>query len=256
PTYMEELNYGANGLEDLLRYGSGTWVGILNGIDAELCYPATADSLFKNYSIKTLATANTANKPWLRKQSNLTPKLPLLQFIVRLVGEKGADLLPDIFHNALVHKNVSIFMLGSCDVAMEYQLEKLKYQFEGYYHAYIGYNERLAHIVYAAADFLLMPSRVERCGLNQMYALRYGTVPIVNKIGGLNAAVQDFVDSGFASLLDGATVQEGSFAIHRSINVYNENEQIKANRDVMMKIDHSWNSSAQAYINLFYSLTL
>lgn len=256
PNYMEELNYGANGLEDLLRYESGKCVGILNGIDAELWNPATDDSLIKNYSIKTVATGKKANKAWLCKEFNLNPKLPLFAFIGRLVGEKGADLLPDIFHNALVHKNVSIFMLGSGDVAMEYQLEKLKYQFEGYYHAYIGYNERLAHIVYAAADFLLMPSRVEPCGLNQMYALRYGTVPIVNKIGGLKDTVQDFENNGFGILHDGATVHEGSFAIHRAINFYNDTEQFKANRNVMMKIDHSWNSSAQAYINLYNSLIL
>lgn len=256
PNYMEELNYGANGLEDLLRYESGKCVGILNGIDAELWNPATDDSLIKNYSIKTVATGKKANKAWLCKEFNLNPKLPLFAFIGRLVGEKGADLLPDIFHNALVHKNVSIFMLGSGDVAMEYQLEKLKYQFEGYYHAYIGYNERLAHIVYAAADFLLMPSRVEPCGLNQMYALRYGTVPIVNKIGGLKDTVQDFENNGFGILHDGATVHEGSFAIHRAINFYNDTEQFKVNRNVMMKIDHSWNSSAQAYINLYNSLIL
>lgn len=256
PNYMEELNYGANGLEDLLRYESGKCVGILNGIDAELWNPATDDSLIKNYSIKTVATGKKANKAWLCNEFNLNPKLPLFAFIGRLVGEKGADLLPEIFHNALVHKNVSIFMLGSGDVAMEYQLEKLKYQFEGYYHAYIGYNERLAHIVYAAADFLLMPSRVEPCGLNQMYALRYGTVPIVNKIGGLKDTVQDFENNGFGILHDGATVHEGSFAIHRAINFYNDTEQFKVNRNVTMKIDHSWNSSAQAYINLYNSLIL
>ncbi len=256
PNYMEELKYAANGLEDLLRYESGKCVGILNGIDDKVWNPATDDSLIQNYSLKTVTSGKKANKEWLCKEFKLNPELPLFAFIGRLVGEKGADLLPEIFHNSLVHKNLSIFMLGSGDASVEHELDELKYRFPGYYNTYIGYNERLAHIVYAASDFLVMPSRVEPCGLNQMYALRYGTVPIVNKVGGLKDTVQDFDDNGFGILHDGATVHEGSFAIHRAIDFYNDAERFKKNRNTIMKIDHSWDTSAQAYINLYNSLIL
>lgn len=256
PNYMEELKYAANGLEDLLRYESGKCVGILNGIDDKVWDPATDDSLVKNYSIKTVTSGKKANKDWLCKEFNLNPDLPLFAFIGRLVGEKGADLMPEIFNNSLVHKNLSIFMLGSGDSDVEYRLDRLKHHFPGYYNTYIGYNERLAHIVYAAADFLLMPSRVEPCGLNQMYALRYGTVPVVNKVGGLKDTVEDFDNDGFGILHDGATVHEGSFAIHRAINFYSDADRFKKNRTVIMKIDHSWDSSAHAYINLYNSLIL
>ncbi|WP_027126284.1 glycogen synthase [Gelidibacter mesophilus] len=256
PNYMEELKHAANGLEDLLRYESGKCVGILNGIDDKVWDPATDDSLIKNYTLKTVTAGKKANKEWLCKEFNLNPELPLFAFIGRLVGEKGADLLPDIFGNSLVHKNLSIMMLGSGDSSVEHQLDQLKYRYPGYYNTYIGYNERLAHIVYAAADFLVMPSRVEPCGLNQMYALRYGTVPIVDKVGGLKDTVQDFDDNGFGILHDGATVHEGSFAIHRAINFYNDTDRFKKNRNLIMKIDHSWDSSAQAYINLYNSLIL
>ena len=256
PNYMEELKYAANGLEDLMRYESGKCVGILNGIDDKVWDPETDDSLIQNYSLKTVTAGKKANKEWLCKEFNLNPKLPLFAFIGRLVGEKGADLLPEIFNNSLIHKNLSIFMLGSGDSAVEHQLDQLKYHFPGHYNTYIGYNERLAHIVYAAADFLVMPSRVEPCGLNQMYALRYGTVPIVNKVGGLKDTVQDFDDKGFGILHDGATVHEGSFAIHRAINFYNDTDSFKQNRNLIMKIDHSWDSSAQTYINLYNSLIL
>ena len=256
PNYMEELKYAANGLEELLQYESEKCVGILNGIDDIVWDPATDDSLIENYSVKTVIAGKKANKEWLCNAFNLNPNLPLFAFIGRLVGEKGADLLPDIFKNALVHNNLSIFMLGSGDSSVEYELEQLKDRFPGYYNTYIGYNERLAHIVYAAADFLVMPSRVEPCGLNQMYALRYGTVPIVNKVGGLKDTVKDFDDAGFGILHDGATVHEGSFAIHRAINFYHDIERFKKNRLAIMKIDHSWDSSAQAYINLYNSLIL
>lgn len=254
PNYMEELKYAANGLEDLLRYESGKCIGILNGIDDKVWDPATDDNLIQNYTIKTAVSGKKANKQWLCKEFNLDPKLPLFAFIGRLVGEKGADLLPEIFINSLVHKNLSIIMLGSGDPSVEHQLDQLKYQYPDYYNNYIGYNERLAHIVYAAADFLVMPSRVEPCGLNQMYALRYGTVPIVNKVGGLKDTVQDFDDEGFGILHDGATVHEGSFAIHRAINFYNDTDRFKKNRNLIMKIDHSWDASAQAYIDLYNSL--
>lgn len=254
PNYMEELKHAANGLEDLLRFESGKCVGILNGIDDKVWDPATDDNLIKNYSIKTVTSGKKANKAWLCKEFDLDPELPLFAFIGRLVGEKGADLLPEIFSNSLVHQNLSIFMLGSGDASAEQQLDRLKYHFSGFYNTYIGYNERLAHIVYAAADFLLMPSRVEPCGLNQMYALRYGTVPIVNKVGGLKDTVEDFDNNGFGVLQDGATVHEGSFAIYRAINFYHDADKFKNNRILMMKIDHSWDSSAEAYINLYNSL--
>lgn len=254
PSYMQELQYAANGLEDLLRYESGKCVGILNGIDDKVWDPATDDNLIKNYTTKNVVAGKKANKAWLCNEFNLNPDLPLFAFIGRLVGEKGADLMPEIFNNSLRHRNLSIFMLGSGDSSIERELDQLKYRYPGLYNTYIGYNERLAHIVYAAADFLLMPSRVEPCGLNQMYALRYGTVPVVNKIGGLKDTVRDFDDNGYGILHDGATVHEGSFAIHRAINFYQDAEKFKNNRILMMKIDHSWDSSAEAYINLYNSL--
>lgn len=256
PNYMEELKHAANGLEDLLRYESDKCVGILNGIDDKVWDPATDDDLIKNYSMKTVTSGKRENKAWLCNEFNLDPELPLFAFIGRLVGEKGADLLPEIFSNSLVHQNLSIFMLGSGDPSVEQQLDQLKPYFAGFYNTYIGYNERLAHIVYAAADFLLMPSRVEPCGLNQMYALRYGTVPIVNKVGGLKDTVEDFDNNGFGILQDGATVHEGSYAIYRAINFFQDEEKFKNNRILMMKIDHSWDSSAEAYINLYNSLIL
>ncbi|OYW69441.1 MAG: hypothetical protein B7Z25_05825, partial [Aerococcus viridans] len=111
----------------------------------------------------------------------------------RLVGEKAADLLPDAITSSIYqhHGNANFLVLGSGEPQVEQSLEHIKSQFKGYVNTYIGYSEPLSHLMYAGADFLLMPSRVEPCGLNQMYALRYGTVPLVRSTGGLKDTVTD-----------------------------------------------------------------
>lgn len=145
-------------------------------------------------------------------------------------------------------------MLGSGDGNVENQLESLKGVHSGYYNNYIGYNEQLSHILYAAADFILMPSRVEPCGLNQMYALRYGTVPIVNSIGGLKDTVIDVGEKGFGIRHGGPNVHEVVHAIGRAIEFTGFADHFKKNRKLIMQIDHSWDASAQTYINLYHSI--
>jgi starch synthase len=120
----------------------------------------------------------------------------------------------------------------------------------------IGYNEKLSHQMYAGADFLLMPSRVEPCGLNQMYALRYGTIPIVRNTGGLRDTVIDFGDwQGFGIRFNEATVWDVTYSVGRAIDLYyNQEERMKEMIGFMMAIDHSWESSAGQYISLYQSL--
>jgi starch synthase len=254
PSYMEELKYAANGLEFLLQSESHKCVGILNGIDTAVWNPKTDDSLVKNYTTQSVESGKKANKVWACEQFGLNPELPLFVFIGRLVGEKGADLLPFIFDAVLKSKKLSIVMLGSGDGTVESQLEGLKKAHKGFYNNYIGYNEKLAHILYAAADFILMPSRVEPCGLNQMYALRYGTVPIVNSIGGLKDTIVDVGEKGFGIRHSGPTVHEVVHAIGRAIEFTEFTEHFKKNRKQIMQIDHSWDASAQTYINLYHSI--
>lgn len=254
PSYMEELKYAANGLEHLLQSESHKCVGILNGIDTSVWNPKTDDYIEKNYTTKTVESGKAGNKKWICEQFGLNPQLPLFVFIGRLVGEKGADLLPYIFDSVLKSKKLSIMMLGSGDGNVESQLESLKTAYPGYYNNFIGYNEKLSHLLYAAADFLLMPSRVEPCGLNQLYALRYGTVPIVNSVGGLKDTVIDVGDKGFGIRHSGPTVHEVVHAIGRGVSFYEHSEHFKKNRKLMMQIDHSWDASAQACINLYHSI--
>ena len=254
PNYMEELKQRANGLESLLQYESGKCVGILNGIDTSVWNPKSDDYLVKNYNLSSIVSGKKANKDWLCEQFDLDPSLPLFVFIGRLVGEKGADLFPYIFDVTLRNLPVSILMLGSGDKGVEHRLEQLKPAYKGKYNTYIGYNEKLSHIMYAGADFLLMPSRVEPCGLNQMYALKYGTVPIVNAVGGLKDTVVDIAEGGFGVRHYGLSVEQVVEAIHRALYFYNDTDNFKKNRKAIMQIDHSWDASAEAYNTLYSSL--
>lgn len=255
PSYMEELKKAANGLETLLSHESTKCTGILNGIDWEVWNPETDAYLVENYNINTLESGREINKKWLCSQYNLDFEKPLFAFIGRLVGEKGADLFPDTFEKALQKGNISIFLLGSGNDAVEAELIELKKHFEGSYNAFIGYDEKLAHIVYAGADFILMPSRVEPCGLNQMYSLRYGAIPIVRSIGGLKDTVVDISEKGgFGICHKEVTVSEITEAIERGAKLFENQEKYNKIRKKIMGINHSWDASALAYINLYKSL--
>ncbi|MBB6498140.1 glycogen synthase [Pedobacter cryoconitis] len=253
PSYLEEISYSANGLESLLASERAKSVGILNGIDNEVWDPQHDPMLEKTYNSRTVENGKKANKAALCDVFNLDPTKPLFTFIGRLVGEKGADLLPEIFHNSLAHSrgNINILALGSGDPVVEGKLLELKNWFPGVYNAYIGYNEKMSHQIYAGADFILMPSRVEPCGLNQLYALRYGTIPIVRRIGGLKDTVVDIGDGGFGICHDQTSVWDVGHAIGRAYDLYQNKKHVKDILKYSMQIDHSWDRAAQEYIDLY-----
>lgn len=252
PSYMEELKQNANGLENLLKHEAAKCIGILNGIDWNVWNSETDNYLIKNYSKTTRVEGRKANKKWLCEKFNLDKNKPLFAFIGRLVGEKGADLFPEIFKKALEENDISILLLGSGNKETEEELKKLLETKN--YNAYIGYDERLSHIIYAGADFLLMPSRVEPCGLNQMYALRYGTVPVVNAIGGLKDTVIDIENRGFGICHNKVSVADVTNSIQRATSFYKNTKKFLNNSKKIMTIDHSWDNSAQEYINVYKSL--
>jgi starch synthase len=251
PSYMEELKLKANGLEDLLNHESAKCIGILNGIDGNVWNPETDEKLIKNYATSSVISGKNIHKKWLCEAFNLDIKKPLFVFIGRLVGEKGADLFPEIFKKALAGNNISILLLGAGSKETEEELTKLP---KKNFNTFIGYDEKLAHTMYAGADFLLMPSRVEPCGLNQMYSLRYGTVPVVNAIGGLKDTIIDIEkEGGFGIVHNGVTVEKVTAAIAKATTYYSRKEFNK-NLKIIMEIDHSWNNSAKEYVHLYKSL--
>jgi starch synthase len=237
PSYLYELRSSANGLERLMDYERGKSVGILNGIDADVWDPQTDSLIIKNYDDHLVKEGKRKNKKELCAQFGLDPDKPLITFIGRLVGEKAA-------------------VLGSGDAAVENRLDEMSHQLQGYVNAYIGYNEALSHQMYAGADFLLMPSRVEPCGLNQMYALRYGTIPMVRSTGGLKDTVKDFGDwQGYGIRFNHATVNDITHSVGRAIDLYNNKRDLYHwMRTYMMHIDHSWDASASEYIKVYESL--
>lgn len=252
--YLEELRWNANGLEQLFEYERGKCFGILNGIDTEVWNPETDPYLKYPFNAESFETEKLANKKILCQKFNLDPDKPLIIFIGRLVGEKAADLLPQAITDSIFYMEgkMNFLVLGSGEPDVEYQLENIKSHLFGYYNSQIGYNEKLSHQMYAGADFLLMPSRVEPCGLNQMYALRYGTIPLVRKTGGLSDTVKDIgEENGFGICFNDATVGEISHAVFRAITLYNDKNRMRNIIEYIMKIDHSWERSAEIYINLY-----
>ncbi|KAA1244658.1 glycogen synthase [Aquimarina sp. RZ0] len=255
PSYMVELQEKANGLEGLLSHENKKCTGILNGIDHDTWNPETDPMIIENYTDDNLVSERKPNKEWLCKEFNLNPEKPLFAFIGRLVYEKGADILPDAIYQTLVNTDdISILILGSGNKEVERRLQELKELFSGNYNTYIGYDEKLSHIIYAGADFLLMPSRVEPCGLNQMYALRYGLIPIVRSIGGLKDTVVDIGDGGFGICHKHADVHDICYSINRGIELYKDQESYSELQKRIVKIDNSWNNSAKQYIKLYKSL--
>jgi len=254
PTYLEEMRYDAAGLEALLEYEKGKTSGILNGIDTVVWNPATDYYIEDHYSVDTVEEGKQQNKLRLCDRFNLDPRKPLITFIGRLVGEKGADLLPQAVEDSFYYigRKMNFLILGSGLPDIQGRLTGIQGLARGDYNTYIGYDEALSHLIYAGADFILMPSRVEPCGLNQLYALRYGTVPVVRNTGGLHDTVIDYGDkNGYGIRFNQETVGDMTHGIWRSVELYQQPQKLYELRQRMMKLDFSWQSSVRAYLDLY-----
>lgn len=252
--YLEELKYNSKGLEDLFWKESKKCFGILNGIDTEIWDSRTDAYLDHHYGVEDAISQKRKMKEELCADFDLDVAKPLIIFIGRLVGEKSADLLPSVISDSIRHiePKMNFLVLGSGEKYVEEQLQQMHNPFFGYYNSMIGYNEQLSHRMYAGADFLLMPSRVEPCGLNQMYALRYGTIPIVRRTGGLKDTVVDFgEEGGFGVCFDEADVGEICHAVYRAMQLYKNQDLFESLVKKVMTIDHSWEKSAELYLNLY-----
>jgi starch synthase len=150
---------------------------------------------------------------------------------------------------------MNFLILGSGATYIQDSLERVSMLSDGDFSIFIGYDEALSHIIYAGADFILMPSRVEPCGLNQMYAMRYGTVPIVRATGGLRDTVRDFGDpDGYGIRFGNAIVGDITHAVWRAVQLYQEPLLMEELRRKMMRLDFSWETSMQQYLDLYASL--
>ncbi|RYY33514.1 MAG: glycogen synthase [Sphingobacteriaceae bacterium] len=259
PSYLDELSVNSNGLEYLFYIERHKGIGILNGIDTEVWNPATDAMIASKYSTTRITQGKQKNKAALCERFELDVNLPLIVFIGRLVGEKGADLLAAAFDRSLTEHpgKVNFLMLGAGDKEMEEALTALKAKHPEHYAVFIGYDEALAHLIYAGADFLLMPSRVEPCGLNQMYSLRYGTLPMVRSTGGLKDTVIDFgEENGYGIRFNNTSIDDICYSVNRALVLYNNTAHLQKLRKTMMALDFSWDRSATEYMNLYNRIIL
>ncbi len=261
PTYAKEIltpEYGA-GLENILKSRHQDLYGILNGVDYETWDPSN-DKLIPFRYNKEYLSGKTRNKKYLldRFKINFDENIPLIGIISRLVSQKGFDLVMEAIH-PLLNLEAQWVILGSGEDKYEQMFNSISHNFPDKAAVYIGYNNEISHLVEAASDIFLMPSLYEPCGLNQIYSLRYGTVPVVRKTGGLNDTVQDWHESKFAGKEDGTgfTFNEYSghslyTAILRAIDTYHEKSVWKQiQRNGMEKI-YSWQNAAKSYIDLYH----
>ncbi len=257
PSYLQELKYMSNGLEPLFEYEKGKCVGILNGIDSNVWDPQTDTYLTYHYGVNDAEAGKAKNKMELCERFNLDFQKPLISFIGRLVGEKGADLLPSVIADSFryIGRKMNFLILGSGSPQTESQLEGLLSQAAGDYNVYIGYNEALSRSIYAGSDFLLMPSRVEPCGLNQLYSMRYGTVPMVRRTGGLKDTVIDFEEpDGYGICYNYTETGDICQGVWRGVELYKDKKRINSLRKQMMQLDFDWKKSTEKYIEVYQQL--
>jgi len=259
PRYAEEIQTSefGYGLEGLLAHRKDKLTGIVNGIDATEWDPANDPNLDSNYSIDTINDKKT-NKRFLQNSFQLQDDASalLLGFIGRLVEQKGIDLIIDLIPQ-LANLPVQLVLLGSGNRKFEHQLQNLANQYPSKFCCRIGYSESLSHQIEAGCDVFLMPSRFEPCGLNQLYSLRYGTIPIVNNVGGLSDTVLDVnhsqtnLDKATGFVMKSTGVKELYQQIVRAINLYQDSDKWLTLISNGMRKDYSWKQSARAYLDLY-----
>lgn len=259
PQYMKELREQGRSIDVLFRQEEGKSIGILNGIDADEWDPSTDTNLVKNYSIRNVKSGKAANKEFLCEKFGYDPKLPLISFIGRFVEQKGVDVLADAIWQSLAVLDLpaNFLILGNGDSEIERGVEEMKNTLDKRYNTFIGYDETLARRVYAASDFMVMPSRFEPSGLNQFYTLRYGGVPIVRTVGGLLDSIVDFEDKeGTGIRFIQLSTEDLIHSFQRAISLVSDKKTFLNLQKSNMKKDFSWEKSAQKYIDLYKDLKI
>jgi starch synthase len=259
-SYLYELHQNSMGLEPLFQQEWRKEYGILNGIDAAVWDPHTDPMIqFQLDDDQDITRFKAQNKQLLCEWFGLPVDQPLISFIGRLVGEKGADLLPDTFKRFMhAGGRASFLVLGTGEAWTQNEFRRMAYDYPGRFNAVIDYNESLAHQIYAGSDFLIMPSRVEPCGLNQMYSMRYGTVPIVRSIGGLKDTVPDIAapdNAGRGIRFDHFSIDDAYHAVYRAVSMWHNNPEIMHwLRHRIMNIDFSWETVVEKYTAVYHRI--
>lgn len=258
PTYAEEIQtpyYGAN-LEGVLARRQSFLSGIVNGIDVDVWNPQTDPFLAKNYTWRSLHRKKE-NKLALQEQLGLKqdPDIPMLGMVTRLARQKGLDLVAHIIEEIL-RLNLQIVVLGTGEAEYEQMFRHFSEKYPEKVNATISFKNDLAHQIYAASDLFLMPSLFEPCGLGQLIAMRYGSLPIVRETGGLKDTVLPYNEetgegNGFSFVNYNA--HDLLYTIQRAVNLYEMGEEGAWSKIVgrAMRADFSWAQSAKRYLELY-----
>jgi starch synthase len=258
--YADEIcssdDYGA-GLHGFLSKHRKQLRGILNGIDHANWDPSEDNFIYRRYDIKSI-DAKIDNKQALLKKYGLhySPSIPLIGSISRLVDQKGFDLVLNAMDD-LMKLNIQFILLGFGEEAIEKKFAAYQKKYHKNLAVEFGLDNELAHLIEAGSDMFLMPSRYEPCGLNQMYSMRYGTIPIVRDTGGLADTVEDYSGDGKGTGFKFEKYEPKDMlkAIQRAIKVYHQPEEWKKIMRNGMSKDFSWSNSAKHYVSLYRELT-
>jgi len=262
PTYAREVQTpeGGQGLDGALRHHAGKFTGILNGIDYAIWNPETDKLITANYSQKNLKGKQKCRKALLAEFGlGGFEDRPLVGMVGRLAAQKGFSLVREAAED-IFRLGLGLVVLGSGEPLYEEMARELVTRFPDQCRAYIGYDDALAHRIIAGSDLVLIPSMYEPCGLVQMYALKYGSVPVVRAVGGLNDTVRDFAGHNPQGLWDTGfkfsqfQAKALVLALRRATELYGRPDDFQALARVGMQEDFSWDNSARRYLDLFNRL--
>jgi starch synthase len=259
-TYANEIRTDSvigSGLKDVLSKRKDDLYGIINGIDTKVWNPDRDKHLPKKYSIKNVEQ-KAVNKQALAEKFGFEFKedTPIIGLISRLFDSKGIDLIEKILPQ-LLKLDIQMIVLGTGDKKYHSFFDQMAKKHSDKFACYLGFNDDLAHLIEGGADILLMPSKYEPCGLNQMYSLNYGTIPVVRETGGLADTVKKFNEKtkeGTGFVFKKYNAKELLTEIKRALKVYRDKDTWNKIVKAGMKEDFSWNSSAKKYIDLYKTI--
>ena len=258
PSYAREIMipYYAEGLEGILNARSAQVTGIINGID-KVAFNPRADKLLPASYDRGHLKGKAKCKAVLQERMGLEVRadVPVFAMVTRMTEQKGFDLVACALDDLMSRNDMQFMLLGTGDERFENFMRAAEYRYKGRLCSYIGYSEELSHLVYAGSDFFLMPSRFEPCGLSQMIAMRFGTIPVVRETGGLKDSVtpyNKFEGTGRGFTFGNINAGDMVWVLREAVDLYNDDKKAwKGLQKEGMSADFSWKSSAQQYLDIY-----
>lgn len=260
PTYAKEIQSNEDlgaGLNDVLQSRKKNIHGILNGVDETIWNPQTDTFLPATYSASDLNGKTDCKKLLLQEcQLDFDENVPVLGMITRFDAQKGLDLLESIKDDLLKQK-LQFVILGMGGPNYHNMLQALQKKYPNKVSVHLRFDERMAHLIEAGSDIFLMPSRYEPCGLNQMYSLKYGTIPVVHHVGGLADTIVDYTQNhtkGYGFVFEEFSGKAFLQAIERALNQYKDKKNWQKLIKRAMKLNFSWKAAAEKYVKLYQKM--